>query len=181
MRLPDGILMGIALAALAASAASAAAQDAAVPAPVQPVATPATPAQEPAPAEPAGLPGVAGLDVNRIVAEATRPGRVSSTIQVMLLVTVLSLAPSILVMMTSFTRIIVVLGLLRQAMATQQLPPNQVLIGLALFMTFVVMAPVYSQVHDEAIAPGDRSRMGGTGFEPGREGIRMEYAGGACF
>ena len=73
--------------------------------------------------------------------------------QIMLLLTVLSLAPAILVMMTSFTRIIIVLGLLRQALATQQLPPNQVIIGLALFMTFVVMGPVYNRVHDEAIAP----------------------------
>ena len=145
MRRRIGILTAI---AWVAAATSAAAQDAAVPPPAPSVAETAAPA-----AESQAGPRPAGLDVNEIVSDATRPSRVASTIQVLLLVTVLALAPSILVMMTSFTRIIVVLGLLRQAMATQQLPPNQVLIGLALFMTFVVMGPVYSQVHDDAVAP----------------------------
>ncbi|NLF30707.1 MAG: flagellar type III secretion system pore protein FliP [Planctomycetes bacterium] len=92
-------------------------------------------------------------DLVQAVQDAAAPDRISTSIQILLMLTVLSLAPSILIMMTCFTRIIVVLGLLRQAMATQQLPPNQVLIGLALFMTFVVMAPTYNQVHDEAIGP----------------------------
>ena len=93
------------------------------------------------------------VDLQKTLIEATSKEKVSSTLQIVLLLTVLALVPSILVMMTSFTRIIIVLGLLRQAMATQQLPPNQVLIGLALFMTFVVMAPVYNEVHDTAIRP----------------------------
>ncbi|MFW6155205.1 MAG: flagellar type III secretion system pore protein FliP [Planctomycetota bacterium] len=92
-------------------------------------------------------------DLAQAVQDATGPERIASSLQILMMLTVLSLAPSILVMMTCFTRIIVVLGLLRQAMATQQLPPNQVLIGLALFMTFVVMAPTYNRVHDEAIGP----------------------------
>ena len=92
-------------------------------------------------------------DLSKYASSATSPQQVSSTIQVILLLTVLSLAPAILVMMTCFTRIIIVLGLLRQALATQQLPPNQVLFGLALFMTFVVMGPVYSQVQADAITP----------------------------
>ena len=92
-------------------------------------------------------------DLAQAVEDATGPERISSSLQILLMLTVLSLAPSILIMMTCFTRIIVVLGLLRQAMATQQLPPNQVLIGLAMFMTFVVMAPTYTQVHDEALGP----------------------------
>ncbi len=99
-------------------------------------------------ANPLGLP-----DLTRVVPQAESREQVSSTLQILLLLTVLALAPAILVMMTSFTRIIIVLGLLRQALATQQLPPNQVLIGLSLFMTFVVMAPVYSDVHDDALAP----------------------------
>jgi flagellar biosynthesis protein FliP len=66
---------------------------------------------------------------------------------------VLSLAPAILVMMTSFTRIIIVLSLLRQALGTQQLPPNQILMGLALFMTFIVMGPTFQRVNKEAIEP----------------------------
>ena len=61
--------------------------------------------------------------------------------QIIILLTVLSLAPAILIMMTSFTRIVIVLSLLRQALGTQQLPPNQILIGLSLFMTFIVMGP----------------------------------------
>jgi flagellar biosynthetic protein FliP len=77
----------------------------------------------------------------------------SSAMQIIVLLTVLSLAPAILIMMTSFTRIIIVLSLLRQAMGTQQLPPNQILMGLALFMTFIVMGPTFQRVNDEAIQP----------------------------
>jgi len=73
--------------------------------------------------------------------------------QIVILLTVLSLAPAILLMMTSFTRIIIVLALLRQALGTQQLPPNQVLIGLAMFMTFVIMGPTWQRVNDEALRP----------------------------
>jgi flagellar biosynthetic protein FliP len=77
----------------------------------------------------------------------------SSAMQIIILLTVLSLAPAILIMMTSFTRIIIVLGLLRQALGTQQLPPNQILMGLALFMTFIVMGPTWQRVNTEAIQP----------------------------
>lgn len=77
----------------------------------------------------------------------------SAAMQIIILLTVLSLAPSILIMMTSFTRIIIVLSLLRQAMGTQQLPPNQIVIGLALFMTFLVMGPTWQRVNDEALQP----------------------------
>src|SRR5438045_2579036 len=77
----------------------------------------------------------------------------SAALQIILLLTVLSLAPAILIMMTSFTRIVIVLSLLRQALGTQQLPPNQVLVGLALFMTFLVMGPTWKRVNDEALQP----------------------------
>lgn len=77
----------------------------------------------------------------------------SSAMQIIILLTVLSLAPAILMMMTSFTRIIIVLSLLRQALGTQQLPPNQVLIGLSLFMTFLVMGPTWDRVNKEALTP----------------------------
>jgi len=77
----------------------------------------------------------------------------SSAMQIVILLTVLSLAPAILVMMTSFTRIIIVLSLLRQALGTQQLPPNQILIGLALFMTFLVMGPTWERVNNDALRP----------------------------
>ena len=77
----------------------------------------------------------------------------SSAMQIIILMTVLSLAPAILLMMTGFTRIIIVLALLRQALGTQQLPPNQILMGLALFMTFIVMGPTWQRINNDAIAP----------------------------
>jgi len=80
-------------------------------------------------------------------------GNFHASISIVLLLTVLSLAPSILVMCTSFTRIIVVLALLRQALGTQSLPPSQVLVGLSLFMTMLVMAPTFDQVNQRAIIP----------------------------
>ena len=83
----------------------------------------------------------------------TSPEGLSSALQVMLLLTVLSLAPAILLMTTCFVRIVVVLGLLRQAIGTQQLPPSQVITALALFLTLLVMAPVWKKVYDEAIVP----------------------------
>src|SRR5699024_9401121 len=73
--------------------------------------------------------------------------------KLLLLLTVLSLAPSIIILMTSFTRIIVVLSFVRTSLATQQMPPNQVLIGLALFFTFFIMAPTFSEVYSEALEP----------------------------
>jgi flagellar biosynthesis protein FliP len=83
----------------------------------------------------------------------TSPAQLSSTLQVMVLLTVLSLAPAILLMTTSFVRIIVVLGLLRQALGTQQLPPSQVITALSLFMTLVVMTPTFSEIYSVSIRP----------------------------
>jgi len=77
----------------------------------------------------------------------------SKPLEIMLLITILSVAPSILLMMTSFTRIIIVFGFLRNAMSTQSTPPNQVLVGLALFLTMFIMWPVFAQINDEAYVP----------------------------
>src|SRR5438270_10306060 len=71
----------------------------------------------------------------------------------------MSLAPAILLMMTSFTRIVIVQSLLRQALGTQQLPPNQVLVGLAMFMTFLIMGPTWQRVNSEAVQPYMDGRM----------------------
>jgi len=87
------------------------------------------------------------------------PEGLSSTIQVMLLLTVLSLAPAILLMTTCFVRIVVVLSLLRQAIGTQQLPPSQVITTFSLFLTFLIMAPVWKQVYNEAIVPYTEHRI----------------------
>jgi flagellar biosynthetic protein FliP len=81
------------------------------------------------------------------------PDTLSTALQIMFLLTVLTLAPSILILMTSFSRFVIVLSFLRQAMGTQQTPPTQVLIGLALFLTFFVMSPVITEINDKALQP----------------------------
>lgn len=83
----------------------------------------------------------------------TSPEQFGSTLQMVLTLTVISLAPAILLMTTSYVRIAVVLGLLRQALGIQQLPSNQVISSIALFMTLLIMSPVWKDVYDEAIAP----------------------------
>src|SRR5262245_61312102 len=80
-------------------------------------------------------------------------GAVSAPLQIVLLLTFISFLPAILVTMTSFTRIAIVFHFLRQALGTQEMPPNQVLIGLALFLTMFIMAPVGAQINQQAIAP----------------------------
>jgi flagellar biosynthetic protein FliP len=87
------------------------------------------------------------------VSESENPKDLSVTLQIVLLLTVLTLAPSIVMMVTSFTRIVVVLSFVRQAIGTQQMPPAQLIVGLALVLTIFVMAPVISQVHTDAIKP----------------------------
>lgn len=77
----------------------------------------------------------------------------TATIQLLLMLTILSIAPAILILMTCFTRIVIVLSFVRSGLATQQMPPNQVLIGLALFLTFFIMAPVLSEVNENALQP----------------------------
>lgn len=90
---------------------------------------------------------------------AENPGEVATSLQILGLLTILSLAPAILVLMTSFTRIVVVLSFLRSALATGQMPPNQVLIGLGLFLTVFIMAPVYNRIYDEAWVPYQQGRI----------------------
>ncbi|MCZ6541002.1 MAG: flagellar type III secretion system pore protein FliP [Nitrospinae bacterium] len=87
------------------------------------------------------------------VEDIEEPDTLSTALQIMLLLTVLTLAPSILILMTSFSRFVIVLSFLRQAMGTQQTPPTQVLIGLALFLTFFVMSPVLTEINDKALQP----------------------------
>src|ERR1043166_9465900 len=87
------------------------------------------------------------------VPDLVKPENFGSTLQIVALITVLSVVPAILLMVTSFTRIMIVLSLLRQAIGAQQLPPNQVLVGLSLFMTVCVMAPTRNRVNNEALQP----------------------------
>jgi flagellar biosynthetic protein FliP len=88
-------------------------------------------------------------------------GKASTAVQLLFMLTVLSLAPAILMMATSFTRIVIVLSLVRSALGTQQMPSNQIIIGLALFLTFFIMAPVWQQVNEEALKPYYEDRING--------------------
>lgn len=96
----------------------------------------------------------------QIMTDAFGQKGLSSTLQIMLLLTVISLAPALLMMTTSFVRVLVVLGLLRQALGTQQLPPSQVITSLALFITLAIMMPVWTQVYDVAIEPYSEGTLG---------------------
>jgi flagellar biosynthetic protein FliP len=94
-----------------------------------------------------------GTSPSLTLPDLSKRENVSSALQLVIILTVLSLAPAILIMMTSFTRIIIVMSLLRQALGTQQLPPNQILVGLSLFMTFLVMRPTWEKVNSQALQP----------------------------
>ena len=95
-----------------------------------------------------GLPKITvGID------KSDDPADLSVTLQILLLLTVLSLAPSIVITMTSFTRLIVVLSFLKHALGTQQMPPSQLLVGLALILTFFIMAPVFTQAYEQGVKP----------------------------
>ncbi len=106
-------------------------------------------------ANPFGIP-----DLTRLVPVAQDAEGVSSSLKILVLLTVLSLAPSILIMMTSFTRIVIVLALLRQAMGTQALPPSQVLMGMSLILTMIVMAPTWQTIKTDAVEPYLDGAMG---------------------
>lgn len=97
-----------------------------------------------------------GLPVPKVtlgVENAKNPNQVSSSLQIVALLTILSLAPAILILTTAFTRIVIVLSMLRTALGTPSIPPNQIVIGLSLFLTFFVMAPTYDKVQASAIKP----------------------------
>lgn len=87
------------------------------------------------------------------IGSSNNPGDVSTTLQILLLITVLSLAPALLIMTTSYLRIIIVFHFLRSALGTQQMPPNQLIAGITLFITFFVMAPTWNTVNEQALKP----------------------------
>ncbi len=96
------------------------------------------------------------INVGGLVISIDQPqgtGGMSTAVSLLLLITVLAVAPSFLMMVTSFTRIIIVLGFLRRALGTQTLPPNQVMVGLALFLTLFVMTPTFERINREAVQP----------------------------
>jgi flagellar biosynthetic protein FliP len=101
----------------------------------------------------AGTPELAAPGVTLTIDGANQPKEVSSGIQLLVLMTVLSLAPSILILTTSFSRIVIVLSLLRNALGTPSAPPSSVIVGLSLLLTFFIMSPVYIQVDRDALQP----------------------------
>ena len=91
--------------------------------------------------------------INFGVSPATKPGDVAQSLQILLLLTVLTLAPTLLVLVTAFTRVVIVLSFVRTALGTQQVPPTQVLVGLALLLTFFIMNPVINDINTHALQP----------------------------
>lgn len=108
-------------------------------------------AQDADPADPAPAPP--GIDLQLRLGEEGATPDVAVAIQIVMLMTLLSVAPAIVMMMTTFLRIIIVLGFLRNAIGLQQSPPNQVLVGMALFLSFFLMMPVADQIREEALVP----------------------------
>lgn len=167
--LRGALFLALLPAALGASAGIGYAQ----PQPLRPLTTSDHPPQRPevrAPLE-AEVPAVPTPNVPNPLnpEEMLSPGGLPATLKLLALLTVISLAPSILIMTTCFIRFVIVLGLLRQALGTQQLPPNQVVVSLSLFLTFMVMAPVWQQAYREGILPY-------TNPERGQPAITFEQA-----
>jgi flagellar biosynthesis protein FliP len=102
----------------------------------------------PHPSEAQGLPRI-----SIAVEESSKPEDVAVTLEIIFLLTILTLAPALLIMLTSFTRIVVVLSFLRMAIGTQSIPPTQLIVGLSLFLTLFVMGPTFEKIYDEAIVP----------------------------
>ncbi|WP_404423648.1 flagellar type III secretion system pore protein FliP [Nibricoccus sp. IMCC34717] len=120
-----------------------------------PGAQPGVPATAPA------TPGAAnqGIRLNLGLEGSNRPGDVSVSIQLVIIMTLLTLAPSMVILMTSFTRIVIVLGFVRTAIGVPNAPSNQIIVGLALFLTFFIMGPVFERVNRDAIQPYVEGRL----------------------
>ncbi len=114
---------------------------------------------------------VSGFSLN--IDSESITGQTDPALQLLFLVTIITLLPTLLLMLTSFTRIIIVLHFIRSALATQQMPPNQVLIGLALFLTFFIMGPVFEEINENAIVPYSNGELSQSeAVEIGLEPIR---------
>lgn len=102
------------------------------------------------------VPGTSGITLPSLslsFGSSQKPTEMVGVLRIVMMLTVLTLAPAILIMMTSFTRIVVVLSFLRQALGTQQMPPNQLIVGLSLFLSFFIMAPTWKQISSQSLAP----------------------------
>ena len=98
------------------------------------------------------------------IEEAATPKDVALSLQILFLLTILTLAPSIMIMMTAFTRVVIVLDFIKRALSLQQMPPNQVIVGLSLFLTVFIMAPTFTEINENALQPYLKGKMGNEQF-----------------
>ncbi len=98
------------------------------------------------------------------IKEAAGPRDVALSLQVLFLLTILTLAPAIIMMMTAFTRVVIVMDFIKRALSLQQMPPNQIIIGFSLFLTFFIMAPTFTKINDEALQPYLKGKIDNEAF-----------------
>jgi flagellar biosynthetic protein FliP len=98
------------------------------------------------------------------IREATQPRDVALSLQILFLLSILSLAPSLIIMMTAFTRVVIVLDFVKRALSLQQMPPNQVIVGLSIFLTIFIMAPTFKEFNEQALQPYLNGRIGNEQF-----------------
>lgn len=107
------------------------------------------------------------------IKEAAGPREVALSLQILFLLTILTLAPAIIMMMTAFTRVVIVMDFIKRALSLQQMPPNQVIVGFSIFLTFFIMAPTFSKINEEALQPYLKGRIDNeTFFEKGLDPLR---------
>ena len=107
------------------------------------------------------------------IKEAVGPKDVALSLQILFLLTILTLAPAIIMMMTAFTRVVIVLDFIKRALSLQQMPPNQIIVGFSLFLTFFIMAPTFTKINEEALQPYLKGRIDNeTFFNKGIEPLR---------
>ncbi len=107
------------------------------------------------------------------IKEAVGPKDVALSLQILFLLTILTLAPAIIMMMTAFTRVVIVLDFVKRALSLQQMPPNQVIVGFSIFLTFFIMAPTFTKINDEALQPYLKGKINNeTFFNKGIEPLR---------
>src|SRR5512136_1915038 len=107
------------------------------------------------------------------IKEAAGPRDVALSLQILFLLTILTLAPAIIMMMTAFTRVVIVMDFIKRALSLQQMPPNQIIIGFSLFLTFFIMAPTFTKINDEALQPYLKGKINNeTFFNRGIEPLR---------
>ncbi len=108
------------------------------------------------------------------IKEAAGPRDVALSLQILFLLTILTLAPAIIMMMTAFTRVVIVMDFIKRALSLQQMPPNQIIIGFSLFLTFFIMAPTFTKINDEALQPYLKGKIDNeTFFNKGMEPLRV--------